>query len=62
MRSGFLLSGEVFVRKLPLVGARCLKGDALAAAARRCFFEAGVGSWREVAARVGGCGWQKTVD
>jgi hypothetical protein len=40
----------------PSRGARCLKGDAPAAAAKRCFFEAGVGTWRDVAARVGARG------
>ncbi|KAJ7867735.1 hypothetical protein B0H14DRAFT_3587993 [Mycena olivaceomarginata] len=42
-RGGFLPSDEVFVRELPLAGARRWKGDALAPAARRCFFEAGGG-------------------
>ncbi|KAJ7342747.1 hypothetical protein DFH08DRAFT_1011108 [Mycena albidolilacea] len=60
---GFLLSGEVFVWELPLARARCWKGDALAAAARRRFFEAG---GRELARGSGrrGRSWmrQRTAD
>ncbi|KAJ7867078.1 hypothetical protein B0H14DRAFT_2573024 [Mycena olivaceomarginata] len=42
-RGGFMLSGEVFVRDLPLAGVRHWKGNALTGAARCCFFEAGGG-------------------
>ncbi|KAJ7303492.1 hypothetical protein DFH08DRAFT_945297 [Mycena albidolilacea] len=67
-RGGFLLSGEVFVRKLPLAGARRWKGDALAAAARHCFFEVGGGELARGGGEGGGGGRgcssmrQKTAD
>ncbi|KAJ7367807.1 hypothetical protein DFH08DRAFT_795931 [Mycena albidolilacea] len=40
---GFFLSGQAFMWKLPVAGARRWKGDALVVTARRCFFEAGGG-------------------
>ncbi|KAJ7811540.1 hypothetical protein B0H14DRAFT_3754996 [Mycena olivaceomarginata] len=54
---GFFLSGEAFMRKLPVAAARRRKGDALAATARRCFFEAGGGEL----ARDGGQGGTKRL-